>query len=377
MLTNTPIHVFLHNTGVRQGRLNARARRAFSSFPGISHVNFRTFATNRNPISSSLLTNALDQKQRSVQREDSVGPFQLGLIQPTLRTGEKPPAKWSELSTSGKVTRTAERTTNLTVILLGAGLSAILLYALTSELFSKNSPTVLYGEACERIKKSTHVSKYFQGPLSFHNTPSSAIRPRHRNHHVSSQIFMDSNGREHMILNFYVQGSSSTAPSINNDMSYLDSMVDWAHDRVEGLNTTTLDETMAWSQERISRLWANAKGAFRYLSGAPLPPLLPLPSGPDIDEGRAPRREENTAWSFAGLFSSLRGQRRDVEVVAPDGKIWNEGEVHADLIRNDQGYFVFRYLLIDIPSSRNRRSRVFVEQGPGVRHDESIMRWHS
>ena len=54
--------------------------------------------------------------------------------------------------------RTTQRTTNLTVILLGAGLSAVLVYALTSELFSKNSPTVLYNDACERIKTSPHVS---------------------------------------------------------------------------------------------------------------------------------------------------------------------------------------------------------------------------
>jgi import inner membrane translocase subunit TIM21 len=53
--------------------------------------------------------------------------------------------------------RTTARTTNLTVILFGAGLSAVLIYALTSELFSKNSPTVLYGDACEKIKDSPEV----------------------------------------------------------------------------------------------------------------------------------------------------------------------------------------------------------------------------
>lgn len=56
------------------------------------------------------------------------------------------------------VLRTTQRTTNLTIILLGAGLSAVLVYALTSELFSKNSPTVLYNDACERIKTSPRVS---------------------------------------------------------------------------------------------------------------------------------------------------------------------------------------------------------------------------
>ena len=55
------------------------------------------------------------------------------------------------------VLRTTVRTTNLGVILLGAGLSALLIYCLTSELFSTNSPTVIYGDACERIKSSPQV----------------------------------------------------------------------------------------------------------------------------------------------------------------------------------------------------------------------------
>jgi hypothetical protein len=53
--------------------------------------------------------------------------------------------------------RATARTTNLTVILFGAGLTTVLIYALTSELFSRNSPTVLYNEACERIKSSPRV----------------------------------------------------------------------------------------------------------------------------------------------------------------------------------------------------------------------------
>jgi mitochondrial import inner membrane translocase subunit TIM21 len=45
----------------------------------------------------------------------------------------------------------------LTVILFGAGLSAILVYALATELFAKNSPTVLYGDACDKIRESSSV----------------------------------------------------------------------------------------------------------------------------------------------------------------------------------------------------------------------------
>ena len=133
----------------------------------------RTYTNIHHSTPSSLLTSALDQKQRASGREDSVGPFQLGISQAALRRGEKA-KKWSELTVGGKrkscltervlilwlmviVIRTTQRTTNLTVILLGAGLSIVLVYALTSELFSKNSPTVLYNDACERIKTSPKV----------------------------------------------------------------------------------------------------------------------------------------------------------------------------------------------------------------------------
>jgi mitochondrial import inner membrane translocase subunit TIM21 len=49
---------------------------------------------------SSLLSQALDQKQRGARREDTVGPFQLGLSQPSLNKGTA--KKWSELSPKGK-----------------------------------------------------------------------------------------------------------------------------------------------------------------------------------------------------------------------------------------------------------------------------------
>jgi len=144
----------------------------------------RRYATHRNTptyaqpgsSASSLLSQALDQKQRGARREDTVGPFQLGLSQPSFNEGTA--KKWSELSPKGKgqpftlpdveyfadfdsnailAMRATARTTNLTVILFGAGLTTVLIYALTSELFSRNSPTVLYNEACERIKSSPRV----------------------------------------------------------------------------------------------------------------------------------------------------------------------------------------------------------------------------
>ena len=58
-------------------------------------------SSSNRPTSASLLSNALDRTQRGARREDSAGPFTLGITPP--RPDEvKPEKKWSELSAAGK-----------------------------------------------------------------------------------------------------------------------------------------------------------------------------------------------------------------------------------------------------------------------------------
>ncbi|TFY77433.1 hypothetical protein EWM64_g6578 [Hericium alpestre] len=324
---------------------------------------------------SKLLSQALDQKQRAARREDSVGPFQLGLS-PQSFNGDVKVKKWSELSTGGKAARATARTTNFTVILLGAGLTAVLGYALTSELFSKNSPTVLYSEACEKIKSSPRVSRYLQGPLVFHNNPPSTTRPRHRNRHVSSQIAVDSSGREHMLLNFYVQARPSGA----DDTSYIDSAVSWTKEAASALPDLTLDDTVSWTKNQTEQAKYWAKELFHYLTGDPVPPkgvaLDSVTSGKRQDHKQ--QEEKRGYWgSFTGLFGSIKGSSRSGGTEIADSsssKLWQEGEVHADLVRDDSGYFRFRYIIVDIPNSRSRNpTRVFVEKSDDVRENEPVM----
>lgn len=231
----------------------------------------------------------------------------------------------------------------------------MLFYALTSELFSKNSPTVLYGNACDKIKTSSRVcmgllnfmynaiepslqvATYLQGPLSFHNNPPSATRPRHRNRHVSSQIFVDSTGREHMLLNFYVQGKPlGSTSALNKDPSgsYFEAVMHWMGNKRSTLSELTLDEAVAWTKDQVSDAWGRSKEVFRYLSGAPLPPLS-LPDSPHVDIKES-KKTESSGWSMFGLFSGLRGKRPGPPEMSPkraDGEMWTDGEVHADLVR--------------------------------------------
>ncbi|KAI0786076.1 TIM21-domain-containing protein [Abortiporus biennis] len=337
----------------------------------------RSLATRQPTSRASLLSQALDQKQRAARREDSVGPFQLGFIPPTQQdVGEV--KKWSELSTGGKVIRSTARTTNLVVILLGAGLSAVLVYALTSELFSKNSATVLYGQACEHIKSSPRVAKYLQGPLTFHNNPPMSIRPRHRNH-LSSQIVVDADGREHMLLNFYVQGQPPGSTSLAASTSYVDHVISWTKDAANQLSQMSIKDVVENTKARGLNAFDSFKEMFRFLSGENTESQT-RPSPVSVPEKNVERKEEGWMSSFTGLFHGLKGGSSAAEEKlndVPYSPSDIEGEVHVDLIMNDQGYFDFRYILIDFPdsSARNPR-RVFVLRAPGVYDSERVLRWH-
>ncbi|KAG7450220.1 uncharacterized protein BT62DRAFT_943012 [Guyanagaster necrorhizus] len=330
--------------------------------------NDRFYATHRDTPD---LSQSLDTKRQRVRPAESAGPFQLGVSQSAFGPEENV-KKWSELSATGKVKRTTARTTNLTVILFGAGLSAVLGYCLTSELFSKNSPTVLHNDACERLKASPQVAKYLHGPLTFHNNPPSLGRPRHRNHHVTSEIMLDATGREHMFLNFFVQGRP---PGEAKSKSNYEAMISWIRDTSSSISDLTIDGATEWMKDRKKYLFEQFKRVFRYLTGAPAPSSS-QPAFVSADT-RSKGKEESTMWQLAGMFSSLRRSRGNTEPPA-DGRVFTDGEVHAELVMNNDGYFVFRYLLVDIPNSREPQSiRVFVERTGGVRESEPVRRWYA
>ena len=143
---------------------------------------------------------------------------------------------------------------------------------------------------------------------------------------------VDAYGQEHMIMTFYVQGRPPGSDVSQSDSSFFHSATEWANDRISSLSELTLDESIAWTQERAATLWNRTKRLFKYLSGSPLPPL-PLPTIPSNSMDRR-KREENTSWNFAGMFSSLKGSRGgQAEPILPSDRTFTDGQVHASFIR--------------------------------------------
>ncbi|CAK5265256.1 unnamed protein product [Mycena citricolor] len=337
---------------------------------------WRNYSTHKTSSAArpSILSQSLDQNSSSQDK----GPFQLGLgLGQPARSAEKPPPKWSELSTAGKVSvvkRTTARTTNLTVIVVGAGLSAVLIYCLTSELFSKNSPSVLYDDACERIKSSPRLAKHLDGVPRFHvDPPIAGVRPRHRNRHVNSAIRVDATGREHMFLNFYLQAEPQK-PSFSESLSI------WAEDKLSRVPEMNAEEILSAGQDWAVRVWDRCKDAFKFLSGTESP-LTPSSNIWTV-ENKAEKTDDQPSGGFMGMFSSLRRSRgggtEPVLQQKTDTRTFNEGEVHVNFVKNNHDEFVLRYIIVELPNSRSRNPlRVFVERTPGVRDNEPVLRWNS
>ncbi|CAE6470367.1 unnamed protein product [Rhizoctonia solani] len=276
---------------------------------------------------------------------------------------------WKDLSTGGKAVRVTARASNLTVILIGAGLSAVLVYALATELFAKNSPTVIYGESCDRIRSSHELTRFLVPPYKFHNNPpsSSTSPPRHRNRHISSQVAVDSFGREHLFLHFYMD--SATRNLRASSPSWFDS--DW---------NFSYQEAAHWFKAQTTYAMDGARRSFAYLTGTPLPPPPPPARTSSVSNDRTEigKSGGEGAWSFAGIFSSLKGKTRGLGGETDERGLYTSGEVHVDLVKDEKGIYQYRYLLVDIPNSRAyKHKRVFVERDSSVRDGDTIVMWES
>ena len=53
--------------------------------------------------------------------------------------------------------RVSVNTSRFFIISFGAALTFVIGYALTSELFARNSPTVIYNEACKLIERNAKM----------------------------------------------------------------------------------------------------------------------------------------------------------------------------------------------------------------------------
>ena len=161
-------------------------------------------------------------------------------------------------------------------------------------------------------------------------------RPRHRNRHVNFFQARDSSGREHLLLNFYVQGSDpSVVPTTTDSTSFVDHIFDWAQSTTSSLSDLTFDRALQWTQTTVSGALQASKRAFAYLIGEPVPTLPQTPLLTQNVETNQPSQPESF-WSLPGIFTRLTGKRhsgRHGRREATNRVLWSTGEAHADFVK--------------------------------------------
>jgi len=168
-----------------------------------------------------------------------------------------------------------------------------------------------------------------------------------------------------MFLHFYIQGSQPGAGDTNTSEGYFDSIVHRTSDHLSRLSNTSFDDVVDGVRARAAGMAEASKALFKFLSGEST--STPSTKQPPVREPAPVEKGPSGMWSFAGLFSGIKGARREDGVNAADGRMFLEGEAHAELIRNDQGYFDFKDLIVEIPNSHtlNRIQVAVILSGQG------------
>ncbi|XP_073344437.1 mitochondrial import inner membrane translocase subunit Tim21 [Pagrus major] len=127
------------------------------------------------------------QKSSPEERDRSVSRYQSGSPKP---------------SAAQKVKDAGRDFTYLIVVLVGLGVTGGLLYVVFQELFSSSSPNKIYGKAFNKVRLDPEVIGAFGEPIKCYGETTR----RGRRQQVSHMEYLK-DGRKHMQLKFYIEGS--------------------------------------------------------------------------------------------------------------------------------------------------------------------------
>ncbi|PWZ00635.1 hypothetical protein BCV70DRAFT_199903 [Testicularia cyperi] len=282
--------------------------------------------------------------------------------------------KWKELKGGQKVARVTVQSSRSMLIFGGAALTFVLVYALTTELFAKNSPTVVFSDACKRVQHSSGIAEHLLPPYRFHTSSaftsaSSDFSPLNppargrRSRSVASVTFTDEKtGSERMLLRFFVEARQK-----DHDLTL------WDRTRAEVIEAgkwvgRKVTEGSEWVGEQIGILD----------QGDHTSQVDSMSFALDHSDGKTSPVEPSVvssglskAWNFTfgGLTGLARGSSDALGKLTANKRspgTWASGEVHAEMGKDENGVFQYKHFFVDIPSSSAVvRERVWIVRKQG------------
>ncbi|PYI13414.1 TIM21-domain-containing protein [Aspergillus violaceofuscus CBS 115571] len=130
--------------------------------------------------------------------------------------------EWGELSGREKVARATQQSANFLVVVAGAVLTGGVFYLLYTEVFSPNSKTWQFEKAVERIKDDPRCTELLGDRREIKAYGDSTWSRWARNRPIATSVFQDRMGREHLKMNFHVEGPLNTGIVFVHMMKPLD-----------------------------------------------------------------------------------------------------------------------------------------------------------
>ncbi|GMK58011.1 hypothetical protein CspeluHIS016_0500430 [Cutaneotrichosporon spelunceum] len=266
---------------------------------------------------------------------DYAGPFPLG---PSASARTKTWTAWRNLGIGGKIGRIFHQSGNLFIVIAGASLFVVLAIALSTELFAKNSPSVLYSECIDMIRGSDALDRYLLPPVSFTHSPTSSAPTRGTAPIMHRVVRHPQSGRDHLIINFWAHGRGRDEPE-------------------------PLSRPKRWVRKATDSL--RKAGSWLGLASDPEGPEYP-PTKEEREKAAADAKAEREKAAaeaqrgpgFLGRLTQAFNFRPDVKNVRsaspdpPPAGTYKIGEVHADYVKNASGHYTMLALVVDVPSSR-------------------------
>ncbi|KAL4402072.1 TIM23 mitochondrial import inner membrane translocase complex protein [Malassezia pachydermatis] len=268
--------------------------------------------------------------------------------------------KWQDL-----MARATVNTSRLFVIGTGALLTIVIGYALSTELFARNSPTVIYSEACKLIQKSDKIHAYLLEPYRFQtsltefrsdysplNPPSHPHRPSQT---VHSMRYLDPRtGEDKMMLHFYVEARDKDQP-----LGY------WQYARSSVISGAQWLKVKAIEGYDAAQAWWHEQA--EDTSAKPVPVLPPKPASEPWWITRKLRGFVHNVHEVVGNTSDAVGMSSlDLAGLRTVPGTWTEGEVHVELVKDGNGTYQYKHFYVDIPNSHSplrRRVRLDPRHG--------------
>lgn len=259
------------------------------------------------------------------------------------------------------VARATVGTSRFFLISAGALITLIIAYSLTTELFARNSPTVIYNEACKHIQKSDKVHEYLLEPYRFQtsltetrgdfsplNPPSHPHRPSQT---VHSMRYVDPRtGAEKLVMHFFMEARDKDKP-----LSY------WQYIRSGILDGTQWLQLKTKESCEAAYDWWQSSGTEEVTTAtAPLSEQRPVvePSQPWWITRKLRGFVHGVGQVIGSANDAVGMSRLDFAAgLRPEPGTFTEGEVHVELVKDERGVYQYQRFYIDIPHSRSPMCR--------------------